>query len=129
MDSGVMACRCPTHPTPLSVVVGVPFKQEQKPALESEPRPLLKPRLQVEPRLLAEPQTAVEPTQLDDADGSEQQTQPAALPVPAPELQNLFQPIEQPQPDKPPSPPPKPEVIYSDQVSCHRTRDLYVNPC
>lgn len=85
------------------------FRSEQKAMVESEPKPLLKLRQMVEPR----PQATDEPAQPDDAD------EPAALPGPAQEIQSLFQPIEQPQPDRPPSPPPKPEVIYSDQVSCH----------
>lgn len=93
------------------------FRLEQKAVVESEPKPLLKPRQLVEPR----PQVTDEPAQPDDVDETGQQTAPAALPAPAQEIQSLFQPIEQPQPDRPPSPPPKPEVIYSDQVSCRRT--------
>ncbi|XP_062390501.1 germinal-center associated nuclear protein [Sardina pilchardus] len=97
------------EPAPSGVRVPL-FKLEQKPVLESEPKPLLKPRQLVEPR----PQVSEESVQPDRGDAAGQPSQPAALSAPAPDLQSLFQPIEQPQPDRPPSPPPKPEVIYSD---------------
>ncbi|XP_041925259.1 germinal-center associated nuclear protein [Alosa sapidissima] len=95
----------PTEPAPSGVRVPL-LKLEQKPVLESEPKPLLRPRQLVEPQ----PQAAE-----DHGEAAGLQSQPAALSGPAQELQSLFQPREQPQPDRPPSPPPKPEVIYSDQ--------------
>ncbi|XP_066542369.1 germinal-center associated nuclear protein isoform X2 [Hoplias malabaricus] len=92
-------------------VMAVPQKQEIKPLMETEPKPVLKSKLQVGLKLFAEPPSAAEVAHPGDTAETGEFSE-ATVPL-IPEL--MLHPKVQLQPVRSPSPPPKQEPAYTEQ--------------
>ncbi|KAL1267579.1 hypothetical protein QQF64_032942 [Cirrhinus molitorella] len=101
-----------SEPPPAALKVH-PQRQELKPLMELDTRPLVTTRLLAEPRLFVDRPVTIEALKPDDTEETgEKNLTESSLPI-VPQL--VFQPILAPQPVRPPSPPPKPEPAYTDQ--------------